>query len=106
MDWKVGCGTATCKYMNDSQYEGEWVNFKRHGKGKFTSADGSVYEGDWVNDKREGLGQQLSADGTFYDGSWASDLKHGYGSCLLADGTTELEGYWDRDQFTGNASKS
>ncbi len=57
MDWYVGCGTATCTYMNGSQYEGEWVNFKRHGKGKFTSADGSVYEGDWVNDKREGDGE-------------------------------------------------
>jgi hypothetical protein len=27
---------------------------KKHGKGKFTSADGEVYVGDWMNDKRRG----------------------------------------------------
>jgi hypothetical protein len=31
---------------------GDWRDNRRHGKGAFTWADGSVYDGDWENDNR------------------------------------------------------
>ncbi len=37
-------------YPNGDNFEGDVVNFKRHGKGKLTKADGGVIEGNWEND--------------------------------------------------------
>ena len=40
-----GFGVQT--WPDGAKYEGEWVNGKAHGKGKFTHVDGDIYEGDW-----------------------------------------------------------
>jgi len=37
-------------------YEGEFYNFKYHGKGKMTETDGDIYEGEYRNNKRHGYG--------------------------------------------------
>jgi hypothetical protein len=37
-------------YPNDDKFEGDVVNFKRHGEGKLIKSDGSVIEGTWEND--------------------------------------------------------
>jgi hypothetical protein len=47
-DSKYKC--RSIEYPNDDKFEGDVVNFKRHGKGKLTKADGSVIEGNWEND--------------------------------------------------------
>ena len=48
LDSKYKC--RSIEYPNDDKFEGDVVNFKRHGKGKLTKADGSVIEGNWEND--------------------------------------------------------
>ena len=37
-------------------YEGEWLNNKIHGKGKYAWADGRIYLGDWIENKMHGYG--------------------------------------------------
>lgn len=43
-------------FSNGSKYEGEWVQDKREGKGKFTWNNGDTYEGDFKDDRRTGTG--------------------------------------------------
>ena len=58
--------------LHDSTaYEGEWLNYKRHGYGTLFKLSNNntpikIYEGHWENDKREGKGTEfiLSTDNT------------------------------------------
>ena len=63
---------------NDSEYDGEFVEGKKHGQGTFTYPDGSKYVGDWQHDFKEGKGIMLSLDAE-YDGSWSGNRRHGRG---------------------------
>tara|TARA_B100000123_G_C25562048_1_gene354441 strand:- start:333 stop:542 length:210 start_codon:yes stop_codon:yes gene_type:complete len=38
-------------YENGEKYEGEVLNGKRHGYGKFTFKTGTVVQGIWINDE-------------------------------------------------------
>jgi len=38
-------------FPDTSYYEGEWLNNKAHGQGKFNYADGDVYEGSFAENK-------------------------------------------------------
>jgi hypothetical protein len=93
---------------------GQWMNDRRHGQGRFTSAeDGKTYEGTWRDGMRHGNGRFLIgvggrfhstlvcarigpgdegqlASGLFLDegSSWVS------GSLFLKDGDT-LKGNWE-----------
>jgi hypothetical protein len=37
-------------HLNYENFEGDVINFKRHGKGKLTTSDGNIIEGTWEND--------------------------------------------------------
>ena len=39
------------QYSNGGIYEGEFLNGKQHGQGKYISADGYEYSGQWINGK-------------------------------------------------------
>ena len=54
-----------CLYV---KYEGEWVDGKKEGFGKYTYASGGVYEGDWAGDERRGEGKMTWASGDKYEG--------------------------------------
>ena len=43
--------TIVTKVYDDGVYEGNLVDGKRTGKGKFTFSNGNVYEGDFVDGK-------------------------------------------------------
>lgn len=58
-------------------YEGEWLNNKIHGQGKYVWADGRVYFGSWEENKMHGYGQLLWPDGRQYDGEFVNDVKQG-----------------------------
>lgn len=42
---------------NGGYYMGDYVNHKRHGRGKFIWASGDVYDGEWHDDKMHGRGK-------------------------------------------------
>jgi len=56
------------KYSNNDEYDGNWKNDKREGKGNFNVtnigiqiySNGDKYEGDWINDKRSGKGNYVN----------------------------------------------
>ena len=53
-------GYGTHNYASGDKYEGDWVDGKRHGKGKIAFKNGAKYEGTFVEDEATG-------DGTFID---------------------------------------
>ena len=63
-------------YSNGDSYEGEWIDNKRNGKGKYTWKDGDIYEGDWVNNKRIGKGKMLYVNGDSFEGEWIDTDKN------------------------------
>jgi hypothetical protein len=58
-------------------YEGEYVNEKKHGKGKYTSANGDVYEGDFVEGKKCGQGMFTYSSGNVYSGEYKDGKQNG-----------------------------
>lgn len=47
-------------------YEGEYVNLKKHGKGKITIPTGVTYEGEFKEDKAHGQGVLTFANGMYF----------------------------------------
>ena len=46
-------------YSNGNiQYEGDWINNKREGNGKYIWEDGEYYIGQWKNGLRNGKGKE------------------------------------------------
>lgn len=90
------------EWPDGARYEGDYIEGKKHGHGKFNWADGSTYvgdfnknnihgkgcydwsdgrkyNGDWKNNKMEGNGVFTWSDGRKYEGEYKDDKKHGYG---------------------------
>ena len=51
-------------------YEGDFVDGKRHGKGKVVFSNGGSYEGDFVNGDFNGRGKLITPDGTVQEGQF------------------------------------
>ncbi len=92
-------------YPDGSIYEGEWLNGKHHGKGKFTCPNGppeiefkngymygAVYEGEWLDGKENGRGKHTAPDGSSYEGEWQNGYPCGKGKYTNHSGYT-VEGY-------------
>ena len=73
-------GKVTWIYPDNSKYEGEMKNFRKHGKGVFTTAAGASYEGDFVNDRLEGFGTLTEPNGRITSsGLWKNNQYLGKG---------------------------
>ena len=84
------------QYSNGGIYEGEFLNGKQHGQGKYISADGYEYSGQWVNGIIEGLGTAKYSDGSIYTGSFIGGKPTGIGKLIFLDGGS-YEGEWKDD---------
>ena len=49
-------GKTLIKLPDGSEFEGQWSDRKRHGRGTQIWRDGSIYEGYWKNDMANGRG--------------------------------------------------
>lgn len=59
--------------LGGGKYVGDFVNWKRQGKGIFTSRNGDTYEGEWGNNDPNGKGTLTTDHGkNRYSGTWAS----------------------------------
>jgi len=67
------------EYDEMSRYEGEWLNDKRHGKGKCLFSDNSIYSGEFRNDEMDGNGIYKWNDGCEYNGEWTNGKMDGDG---------------------------
>ena len=87
-------------YPNAGTYEGDLLNGKRHGKGKFIYDSGAVYEGDYVNDKKHGKGKYTWESGDVYEGDFVNDEKTGKGKLTLDSGVV-FEGEFKNGELHG-----
>lgn len=114
-------------YPDGEVYEGEVLNEKAHGLGKFIYTEGSVYEGrlyqglrhghgvlktplpsgkmfvsagNWVKDKLHGEGVIEYGDGNVYRGMTKDGERHGYGLYTFRDGST-MSGPWTSGFLNG-----
>ena len=60
-------------YEDGASYDGEWVEAKRHGKGKFQWKDKTSYDGIWDQDMKHGQGTLVYDDGSKYTGVFVKD---------------------------------
>jgi len=87
----TGYGKTTIRgdYGYYKDYEGDLVNGKPHGKGKFIDSNGDVYEGEFVNGKEHGKGKVIFSDGRCYEGDFADGKFHGKGKMTYPNGEVE-----------------
>lgn len=71
-------GEGVMKYLDGSEYSGQWVDGVREGYGTMRY-DNGVYEGEWKNGKRDGQGTYTWNDGKRYTGAYADDVRSGIG---------------------------
>ncbi|XP_063001600.1 MORN repeat-containing protein 1 [Elgaria multicarinata webbii] len=69
------------------QYEGEWKQGKKHGRGKLLFKDGSYYEGEFADGEITGNGfRYWTSTGNTYSGQFLVGEIHGHGVIQYADG--------------------
>ena len=95
---RTGKGKFT--WSSSDVYEGDFLDCKRTGKGKFTRANGSVYEGDFVDGKRIGKGKFTWADGDVYEGDFVDNKRTGKGKYTWSSGNV-YEGNFVDGKRTG-----
>jgi hypothetical protein len=100
-------GQACYTYANGDEYEGTFLNGKRHGFGIYIEAmTQNQYEGDWKQDQRHGKGiLTCKSQGYIYDGSWENDMRHGYGNSTMKNGES-YSGNWCKNLFSGQGTFS
>lgn len=81
--------TYVTQVYSNGVYDGEIVNGKRNGQGKYAYDSGNVYEGEWKDGKKAGQGKFTWADGSVYEGEWKDDERNGQGKLTLASGTVK-----------------
>ena len=61
-------------FVGIGTYKGSFIGGNLEGFGRFEYHDGSVYEGDWLQNKRNGKGRFIEADeASVYNGDWEND---------------------------------
>ena len=59
------------------RFEGEYLNGKRHGKGKEYICDGELkFEGEYLNGKRHGKGKEYLNGKLIFDGQYLNGKRH------------------------------
>ena len=59
-------------YTNQDIYEGEFIDGKANGFGKYIQKDGTQYESYWINSQPHGRGEMRNLDGSFYSGEYVN----------------------------------
>eukprot|EP00602_Paraphysomonas_sp_CaronLab_P005736 CAMPEP_0185032330 /NCGR_PEP_ID=MMETSP1103-20130426/20305_1 /TAXON_ID=36769 /ORGANISM="Paraphysomonas bandaiensis, Strain Caron Lab Isolate" /LENGTH=561 /DNA_ID=CAMNT_0027568181 /DNA_START=326 /DNA_END=2011 /DNA_ORIENTATION=+ len=87
---KLPHGIGIKFYSDGTVYYGPWVNGfqKTDKKGTWIRPDGSQYEGQWLQGRKHGFGRQIYADETVYTGQYANGFEHGHGTRTYTDGSS------------------
>lgn len=89
------CGMQTKHEPGVGKYVGQLnANDERHGRGRFTFANGGTHDGNWKDGNPHGRGVRVYANGDTYDGEWKDDTPHGHGVCTDVNGVT-YDGEWE-----------
>lgn len=93
-------GHGSVVYQNRSTYEGQFMNYMRHGKGTLTLSDGTRYQSEWKNDERNGSGKEFCPDGTTFVGLYLNGMRHGQGTMTWPEGS-KYSGQFERGRANG-----
>ena len=63
VEWKGEWKRKRIFKNGDIKYDGDFVNGKREGNGKYIYEDSEYYIGQWLNDKRHGKGKEYYKNG-------------------------------------------
>lgn len=85
------------------QYEGEWRDDVKHGKGSLYYENGDKFEGQFARGQRSGYGVMEYANGDKYEGDWKLNRRNGFGIYLSAPGKEQslYTGYWMNGEKEG-----
>ena len=104
-DFRFGFSNGTGKFTwsmpsgFDVVYEGEVKNSFRHGYGVLTDPAGPTrYEGFWKDDRKHGKGKFYYANGSIHEGEYVQGQPNGQGVMTAADGSIVFEGKWRNGQ--------
>ena len=79
--------------INDTlEYEGEFLNGQRQGKGKEYGGEELKYEGEYLNGKKHGKGREYNEGKLIYEGEYLNGKKNGKGKEYNEDGKLIFEG--------------
>ena len=69
-------------------------------KGTYYYKNGFIkYEGDFVNDKYEGNGKYIYENDEYYIGQFLNGLRHGKGTLYYKKCSIKYEGYFVNDEY-------
>ncbi|CAJ1334322.1 unnamed protein product [Effrenium voratum] len=94
-------GSGKVLYPNNSCYEGEFLQYMRHGHGILHLPDGTKHESEWRNDERHGAGKEHWADGTVFSGQYVRGMRHGHGTMTWPEGS-RYTGMFERGRANGD----
>ena len=96
-------GNGKYIYEDGIYYIGQFKNTKKTGKGKFYNKNGDLmYEGDFIDDKIEGNGKCIYENGNYYIGQFKEGKRHGKGKMYYKNGELSYEGDYTNDIEEGN----
>ncbi len=86
-DWVQGArqGRGVRDYTSGERYDGDFAGGARHGHGRYSFANGDVYSGEWVDDRRTGHGTYIYANGDVFVGNFIKDRKEGRGTLFMME---------------------
>ena len=97
-----GKGKLYNKNTNEPVYDGDLINGKCEGKGKYIFENGDYYIGQFKNGLRDGLGKQYYKNKILqYDGMWKSDMRNGHGVYYYENGNYFV-GFWKNNEKVVN----
>ena len=96
-------GNGRYIWEDGENYIGQFKNDLSHGKGTKYYSNGDKYTGDWVYDKREGNGKYIWRDGEYYIGQFKNDFRNGRGMMFYSNGNIKKQGNWVNDEFVENS---
>ena len=79
-------------------YDGEWLDKKKHGYGRYKYPSGSTYEGQWKNNVKDGMGVYTYGKGGSYAGEFKRGKFEGTGIRVLRTGVVKA-GLWENNEF-------
>ncbi len=88
------------KMSDGSEFEGQYIEDKKEGKGKLILPNGDVYEGQFKNDSINGYGEIYNKNGEIYKGMWKNNCRNGEGEQWKANGTY-FKGIFEKNMKDG-----
>ena len=99
--WYVMENNKEFLFGKGDYYFGQFFNDDMHGKGIIYLNNKIKYDGDFVNNKFNGFGKYYFENGDYYIGEVKDDMQHGKGKLYDKNGNIRVEGNFVNDHLNG-----